>query len=97
MNTVALPHTELKGNFAMSSTKKALHTMSIIVARLDGSPMHERDREIAKAYLHKTEAILDVIWFVGATIRTAIAGVLAIRSNIGTGVSRQKRIQTRLQ
>ena len=28
--------------------------------------MRERDREIAKAYMRKTEAMLDLIWFVGA-------------------------------
>lgn len=64
----------------MSSIIKAPERMSSMLNRLDDSPMGEHDREMAKAYMLKTEAMLDVIWFVGAGIRTAIAGVLGVRS-----------------
>lgn len=64
----------------MSSINKAREPLSNMLARLDNSPMRERDREIAKAYMRKTEAMFDLIWFVGARIRTAIAGALGMRS-----------------
>ena len=81
----------------MSSIKNAPDPMSSLLARLDDSPMREHDREIAKAYMRKTEAMLDLIWFVGAAIRAAIAGALAMCSKTGTGISSQKRIQSHLQ
>ena len=64
----------------MKSMKKASEPMPSIFARFDDSPMSERDREIAKAYMRKTEAVLDVIWFVGARLRAAIAGALGMGS-----------------
>ncbi len=81
----------------MKSVKKAPKPMSSLLARLDDSPMRERDREIAKAYMRKTDAMLDLIWFVGATIRAATTAALSRRSGIGTRLSGQKRIQAHLQ
>lgn len=71
--------------------------MSSMLARLDASPLRERDREIAKAYMRKTEAMLDLIWFVGAAIRAAITTALARRSGTGTRVRGHKRIQAHMQ
>ena len=64
----------------MKSINEAPEPMSSMLKRLDDSPMRERDRQIAKAYLRKPEAMLDLIWFVGAQIRAAIAGALGMRS-----------------
>ena len=64
----------------MRAIKKAPEPLSSRLDRLDHSPMRERDREIAKAYLYKTEVMLDLIWLVGAKIRAAIAGALGMRS-----------------
>lgn len=81
----------------MSSINKAPEPISSMLNRLDDSRMSEHDREIAKAYLCKIEAMLDLIWFVGAKIRAAIAGALGMRSRTGTGVSSQKRTAAHLQ
>lgn len=81
----------------MSSINKAREPLSSMLARLDNSPMRERDREIAKAYMHKTEAMLDLIGFVSTKIRAAITGALSMRSKAGTGVSSQKRRAAHLQ
>jgi hypothetical protein len=97
LDAAASHYIELKGDSVMSSINKALEPMSSMLNRLDESRMSEHDREIAKAYLRKTEAMLDLIWFVGAKIRAAIAGVLGMRSRTGTGVSSQKRIAAHLQ
>jgi len=64
----------------MSSINKAPEPMSSMLNRLDDTRMSERDREIAKAYMRKTEAMVDLIWFVGAKIRAALAGGLGVRS-----------------
>lgn len=64
----------------MYSIKNAPEPTSSMLARLDDSPMRERDREIAKAYMCKTEAILDLIWFVGASVRAAIARAQGMRA-----------------
>ena len=42
---------------------------------LDGVRMSEQDRDIAKAYVHMTEAALDLIWVVGAGVRAAVGRV----------------------
>ena len=50
----------------MNSINKAAKPMSSTLNRLDESHMSEQDREIAKAYMCKITAILDLIWFAGA-------------------------------
>ena len=64
----------------MKSIKKAPEPMPSMLKRLDDACMGEHDRAIARAYLCKTEAMLDLIWFVGAKIRSAITGALGVRS-----------------
>ena len=81
----------------MSSINKAPQPVSSMLVRLDAARMSEHDREIAKAYLRKTEAMLDLIWFVSAKIRAAIAGALGMRSGTGVGISSQKRVAAHQQ
>lgn len=64
----------------MTSIRKASEPMSSMLARLDDAHMNEHEREIAKAYLRKTEAVLDLVWLASATIRAAIARGLGMRS-----------------
>ena len=64
----------------MKSIKKTPEPMPSMLKRLDDACMGEHDRAIAKAYLCKTEAMLDLIWFVVGKIRVAIAGTLEVRS-----------------
>jgi hypothetical protein len=97
IDIVASHYIELKGDSVMSYVNQAPEPMPSMLARIDNSPMRERDREIAKAYLCKTEAMLDLIGFVSTKIRAAFAGALGMRSKAGTGVSSQKPRATHLQ
>jgi hypothetical protein len=63
---------------------------------LDRVQLSDRDREIARAYLRSSEAVLDLVWFVGARIRTVFARGTAIRSTGGTGLCGQKRVAVQL-
>lgn len=81
----------------MSYMNKTPEPMSSMLARIDNSLMRARDREIAKAYMRKTEAILDLIGFVSTKTRAAITGALGMRSRAGTGISSQKRRAAYLQ
>lgn len=80
----------------MRSINKAPEPMSSMLNRLDDTRMSEHDREIAKAYLCKIEAMLDLIWFVGARIRAAFARSPANRTRAGNGLSGQKRVVVQL-
>ena len=64
----------------MKSDKKAPEPMSSMLARLDHTHMNEHEREMAKGYLRKTDAVLELVWLVGAAIRAAIARSLGMRS-----------------
>ena len=46
----------------MKSVKKASESMSSMLARLDDTYMNEHEREMAKAYMRKTEAALELVW-----------------------------------
>lgn len=78
---------ELKGNFYMKSMNNEAQSSSSIVGWLDRVQMSEHDREIAKAYLRKTEALIDLIWLAGARIRATLARGAADRAPVGTGSS----------
>lgn len=80
----------------MKTVNRAPEPMSSIFSRLDGVRMSEPDRDIAKAYLRKTEAVLDLIWLAGARIRAAIVRTPGMRSKAGTRLSSQKRIAVQL-
>jgi hypothetical protein len=60
-----------------------------MVGWLDSVQMSEHDREIAKAYLRKTETVLNLIWLAGARIRAALARRPVERALVGTGSSGQ--------
>lgn len=64
----------------MKSAKKASESMSSMLARLDDTYMNEHEREMAKAYMRKTEAALELVWLAGTSIRAAIARGLGMRS-----------------
>ncbi len=64
----------------MKSIEKASEPMSSMLARLDDTYMNEHERELAKAYLRKTDAVLEVIWLAGTGIRAAIGRGLGMRS-----------------
>jgi hypothetical protein len=57
----------------MRFINKVAEPRSSMVAWLDNVQMSEQDREIAKAYLRKTEAVFDLLWLAGARIRAAFA------------------------
>jgi hypothetical protein len=57
----------------MKSLKEETQSGSSMLGWLDSVQMSEHDREIAKAYLRKTEAVIDLIWLTGARIRAALA------------------------
>jgi hypothetical protein len=78
----------LKGTFAMNLNKEA-RSGSSMVGWLDSVQLSEHDREIAKAYLRKTEAMCDFIWLVGAKIRAVFTRGTANRTRAGTGLSGQ--------
>jgi hypothetical protein len=84
-----LQYTELKGDFAMGSINKVVARKPSIVTWLDAVQMSEADRKIAKAYLCKTEAVLDLLWLTGAKIRAAFARSHANRTRAGSGLSHQ--------
>jgi len=51
-----------------------------MMAWLDRVQLSDRDREMAKAYLRSSEAVLDLIWLAGARIRAMFARAPAIRT-----------------
>jgi hypothetical protein len=73
----------------MKSLTKEPQSGSSMVGWLDSVQMSEHDREIAKAYLRKTETALNLIWLVGARIRAALARGPVDRTPIGIGSNRQ--------
>lgn len=73
----------------MKSTNNETQSGSSMVGWLDSVRMSEHDREIAKAYLRKTETVLNLIWLAGARIRAALARGPADRAPVGTGSSGQ--------
>lgn len=62
---------------------------SSMVDWLDSVQTSEYDREIAKAYLRKTEAVIDLIWLTGSGIRAAFARGLVDRASVGARSSGQ--------
>jgi hypothetical protein len=44
-----------------------------MVGWMDGVQMRELDRRTAEAYLHKTEAVFDLIWLAGTRVRRLFA------------------------
>jgi len=54
--------------------------ISSMLNRVDDMCLSEHDREVAKAYMRKTEAALDLIWFVGAKTRAAVAAAFGMGS-----------------
>ena len=64
----------------MKSVKKAPEPMSSVLARLDDMCMDEHEREMAKAYMRKTEAALELVWLAGTSIRAVVARGLGMRS-----------------
>jgi len=73
----------------MKSLNNERQSGSSMVGWLDSVQMSEHDREIAKAYLRKTETALNLIWLAVARIRAALARGVVDRTPIGTGSSRQ--------
>jgi hypothetical protein len=80
---------ELKGHFAMGFLNNEARSGSSMVGWLDSVQMSEHDREIAKAYLRKTEAVIDLIWLAGSRIRAAFARGLVDRASVGARSSGQ--------
>jgi hypothetical protein len=73
----------------MKSMNNDAQSSSSMVSWLDRVQMSEHDREIAKAYLRKTESVLNVIWLAGARIRAAFAHGPVDRAPVGSGSSRR--------
>ena len=73
----------------MRSMNTETQSGSSMVSWLDSVQMSEHDREIAKAYLRKTETMLDLIWLAGARIRAAVARGPVDRAPVRSGSSRQ--------
>jgi len=73
----------------MKSRNNELQSSSSMVGWLDSVQMSEHDREIAKAYLRKTETVLNLIWLAGARIRAALARGSVDHAPVGTGSSGQ--------
>jgi hypothetical protein len=73
----------------MKSLNNELQSSSSMVGWLDSVQMSEHDREIAKAYLRKTETVLNLIWLASARIRAALARGRIDRAPVGTGSSGQ--------
>jgi hypothetical protein len=71
----------------MKSMSNNTQPGSSMVGWLDGVQMSEHDRKMAKAYLRKTESILNLIWLAGARIRTALAHSRVDRAPVGSGSS----------
>lgn len=57
----------------MRPMNNAAAPRSSVSTRLDGVQLSEHDRDIAKAYLSKTEVVIDLLWLAGAAIRAAFA------------------------
>jgi len=57
----------------MKTIRNEIQTQSNVMSALEGVRMSAQERKIAKAYLQKTEAVLDLIWFVSAKIRDVFA------------------------
>lgn len=72
----------------MKSIKKETQPGSS-VGWLDCVQMSEQDRRIAKAYLRKAEAMVDLVWLAGARIRGIFARGPANRAPVGTGLPGQ--------
>lgn len=53
----------------MTSAVKVLERTPSMVDRLDGVRMIASEREIAKAYVRKSEALLDAIWSGAARVQ----------------------------
>lgn len=64
----------------MKSIGTVREPMSSMLNRVDDMCLSEHDREVAKAYMRKTEAVLDLIWFVGARARAAVAAAFGMGS-----------------
>jgi len=60
-----------------------------MVGWLDRVQMSKPDRKVAEAYLRKTEALFDLLWFVSARIRAVF--VRPDRMPVGTGLGGQAR------
>lgn len=73
----------------MKSLNNEPQSSSSMVGWLDSVQMSEHDREVAKAYLRKTETVLNLIWLAGARIRAALARGRIDRAPVGTGSSGQ--------
>jgi hypothetical protein len=73
----------------MNSMNNEPQSGSSMVGWLDSVQMSEHDREIAKAYLRKTETVLNLIWLAGTKIRAALARGPIARAPVGTGSSGQ--------
>jgi hypothetical protein len=67
-----------------------------VVDRLNGVRLSEHDREIAKAYLRKTEAMCDFIWLAGARIRAVFARGATTRTPIETGLTKKVAVAAHL-
>jgi hypothetical protein len=79
------PHRiELTGDFAMTSIDNEKRAEPSMVAWLDRVQLSDRDREMAKAYLRSSEALLDLIWLVGARIREVFARPSAMRTPVAS-------------
>ena len=76
----------------MKSMNNKPKSGSSMVSWLDSVQMSEHDREIAKAYLRKTETALNLIWLAGARIRAALPRGRIDRATVGTGSSRQASV-----
>jgi hypothetical protein len=54
---------------------------------LDRVQMSQRDREMARGYLRKTEAMVDLVWLAGERIRGLFARRPADPTPLGAGLS----------
>ena len=70
----------------MRSIDQHTQAETSMVAWLDRVHLSDRDREMARAYLRGSEALLDLIWLAGARIRALFARGPAIRARVGTGL-----------
>ncbi len=59
-------------------------------ACLDRVRMSERDREMARGYLRKTEAVVELVWLVGEKIRGLFTRHPAGRRPLVAGLSRRE-------
>ena len=76
----------------MRSTNTVPEPRSSIPSGLGGMQTSEQDREITKEYPRRIEAVLDLIWLVGAIIRAAFARSPASRTRVWNWLNRRKRV-----